>query len=202
MCRWVRKVDREVFNITAITYAGLVFLNFYGAQESIPEESITPASVAWYCGSLRQPYSYLVPSPHRLFKNSNTVYMFLMQRQNLECSHCKEISVHVFPERELRGLSVPMSTFMCLWAIYIFFIQYSLIPIFLQQNRQTDCRNIYRSQKLECRKLDWVRAVLFLGIFVFDFWYCVFAVHRPKQPAFSTKRDLLTQAHICRKILY
>ncbi len=35
------------------------------------EESIPPAYVAWR--PLRQPYSYSVPSPHRLFKNFSTV---------------------------------------------------------------------------------------------------------------------------------
>jgi hypothetical protein len=32
------------------------------------KESIPPAYVAWRAGT--QPYSYSVPSPHRLFKNS------------------------------------------------------------------------------------------------------------------------------------
>jgi hypothetical protein len=47
-----------------------VFLNFYGAQESIPgnrfRQSMKPG------GPAGQTYSYSVPSPHRLFKNSST----------------------------------------------------------------------------------------------------------------------------------
>ncbi len=39
-------------------------------------------------------------------------------------------------------------------------------PNFLQQNRQTDERNIYRSQKHECRNWDCSCAVPFLVIFV------------------------------------
>ncbi len=47
---------------------------------------------------------------------------------------------------------------------------------FLQQNRQTDHGNINRYQKHECRHWDWGRAVSFLGIFVSNFRYTVFAV--------------------------
>ncbi len=51
-------------------------------------------------------------------------------------------------------------------------------PIFLQQNRQIDRGNINRAQKHECtrRNWDWGRAVSFLGIFVSNFLYTVFAV--------------------------
>jgi|LakMenE18May11ns_1017448.scaffolds.fasta_scaffold9346049_1 hypothetical protein len=50
-------------------------------------------------------------------------------------------------------------------------------PIFLQQNRQTDLwEYINRSQKQECRNWDCGCAVLFLGIFVSNFRYCVLAV--------------------------
>ncbi len=41
------------------------FLNYYGAQESIP-----PAYLAWQA---KTNYSYSVPSPHILLKNSSTV---------------------------------------------------------------------------------------------------------------------------------
>ncbi len=51
-------------------------------------------------------------------------------------------------------------------------------PIFLQQNRQTDPGNIYvnRSQLHECRSWERGRSVSFLGIFVSNFPYSVFAV--------------------------
>ncbi len=50
-------------------------------------------------------------------------------------------------------------------------------PIFLQQNiRPMRGIHINRSQKHECRNGDCSRAVPFLGIFVSNFRYCVFAV--------------------------
>ncbi len=56
--------------------------------------------------------------------------------------HCNENSIYVFLFWELRGHS-PNSTFMCLWAIYIF---PRISPhICLQQNRQTDTGYIYKS---------------------------------------------------------
>jgi hypothetical protein len=52
--------------------------------------------------------------------------------------HCNENPICVIPEKELCGLS-PISTFMCLCAIYIF---PGSVHIFLQQNMQTDLGNI------------------------------------------------------------
>jgi hypothetical protein len=51
--------------------------------------------------------------------------------------------------------------------------------IFLQQNRQTNRRNICinRSQTHECGNWNWSRANPFLDIFFPNFRYCVFAVH-------------------------
>jgi hypothetical protein len=47
---------RELVQATPGLKTEAVFLNFYGAQKSIPREL----------------YSYMVPCPHRLFKNSST----------------------------------------------------------------------------------------------------------------------------------
>ncbi len=43
------------------------------------KEPIPPGCVAWR-GPVRQPYSYSVPSPHRLFENSSSGYDFLLYR--------------------------------------------------------------------------------------------------------------------------
>ncbi len=69
--------------------------------------------------------------------------------------------------------AVPISTFMCLWAINIFPRSAHLFSC--KQNMQTDQRNINgnRTQKHECRNWDSSRAVPFLGIFLSN---CVFAV--------------------------
>ncbi len=81
--------------------------------------------------------------------------------------HCKEISTYVFPEKELRGLSPNFHHHVYVSDLYIPTI-----------NRQIDHRNIInRPQKRECWNWDCGRAVPFLGIFVFNFRYCVFTVH-------------------------
>jgi hypothetical protein len=53
--------------------------------------------------------------------------------------HCKEISIYIFPEKELRSLSPNFHIHVSVRDLYIPTIG---PPIFLQQNRQTDCGNI------------------------------------------------------------
>ncbi len=75
---------------------------------------------------------------------------YLLQRHNTE--HSKQI----FPEKELGGASpVPISTFMCLWAIYIF-------PVCLFCCRKIQYVDrfweyINHSQTHECESWDWGR---------------------------------------------
>jgi hypothetical protein len=53
--------------------------------------------------------------------------------------HCKEISISVFPEKELRGLSPNFHIYVSVSDLYI----PTFCPsVFLQQNRQTDQGNI------------------------------------------------------------
>ncbi len=53
--------------------------------------------------------------------------------------HCKEISIHVFPEKELRCLSPNIHIHVSVSDLYIPLIG---PPIFLQQNRQTNRGNM------------------------------------------------------------
>jgi hypothetical protein len=53
--------------------------------------------------------------------------------------HCEEISIYVFPEKKLRCLSPNIHIHVSVSDLYIPLIGQ---PIFLQQNRQTDCGNI------------------------------------------------------------
>ncbi len=85
----------------------------------------------------------------------------------------------MYSQKRNCAASVLVSTFMYLWAIYIYSHNRFGPPIFLQQKRQTDRRNICinRSQKHDCKNWERGRAVSFLGIFVSNFRYCVLAVY-------------------------
>jgi hypothetical protein len=58
--------------------------------------------------------------------------------------HCKEISIYVFPEKELRGLSTNIHIHVTVSSLYIPTIG---PPIFLQHIRQTDRGNILIAQR-------------------------------------------------------
>ncbi len=73
-----------------------------------------------------------------------------LQRQNTE------ISKQIFPEKEYR-VSVPISTFMRLWAIYIFPRSVSLYCWRKYVDRSWDYIN--RSQTHECWNWGWGRAI-------------------------------------------
>ncbi len=66
------KFRRLRYEITILLCTEPVLLNVYGAPELIPRnefrQPIQPG------GPVRKPYSSLVPSPHRLFKNSSSVH--------------------------------------------------------------------------------------------------------------------------------
>jgi hypothetical protein len=89
-------------------------------------------------------------------------------------THCKEISTYVFPEKELRGLSPNFHIHVS--ASDLYFPSFGP-PIFHQQNRQTDQGNLSVAHRNMNMNWDCSRAVPFLGIFVSNFRYCVFAVH-------------------------
>jgi hypothetical protein len=92
------------------------------------------------------------------------------------CLYREENPIYVLPEKKLRGLSSNFHIHVSVSDLYVPTIS---LPNFLQQNRQTDRGGIHyinRSQKHECRKWDWGRAVSFLGIVVSNFRYTVFAV--------------------------
>ncbi len=61
----------QCFSDTDLFQTEPEFLNFQGAQESIPKKPI-PSGCVLPGGPVRQSYSYSVPIPHRLFKNSST----------------------------------------------------------------------------------------------------------------------------------
>ncbi len=70
--------------------------------------------------------------------------------------------------------SAPISTFMCLWAIYIFPGSVYIFPPAEQADPSWEY--IIRSQTHECGNWDWGPDIPFLGLFVSNFWHFVFAV--------------------------
>ncbi len=83
-----------------------------------------------------------------------------LQRQNTE------ISKKIFPEKEYRG-SVPISTFMHPWVIYIFPRSVCLLCWKKYVDRSWDYIN--RSQTQECGNWGWGRAIPRKGIHKWDF---------------------------------
>ncbi len=107
----------------------------------------------------------------RNFKKSkffiNDVKVFsiaTLQRDNTENSK------QIFTEKELCGLS-PISTFMCLWTIYIFHSHDRSAYSATGKYRRTDPGSIYinRSQTHECGNWDWGHAIPFLGTHKWNF---------------------------------
>jgi hypothetical protein len=91
--------------------------------------------------------------------------------------HCKDtipkIQNKYFPEKKLR-VSVPISTFICLWAIYIF---PQLVCLFCCRKICGPILGIYnRSQTLECGNWDWGGAIPFLRKHKWDFRCNVFVL--------------------------
>ena len=80
--------------------------------------------------------------------------------------HCKDLIPKIQNKKSQErncATSVPISTFMCLWAIYIF--PRSVRKIYVDQSREY----INRTLTHECGNWDWGLAIPFLGIHKRDF---------------------------------
>ncbi len=96
-------------------------------------------SVTWQRSRAEQTWSAV-----RLFaiiSRMTSVYLHQWHYISIKCpwSHCNDKPIYVFPEKELHGLSPNFHIHVAVSNLYIPRIG---PPIFLQQNRQTDCGNI------------------------------------------------------------
>jgi hypothetical protein len=85
----------------------------------------------------------------------------------------RNLNLRIPRKRIVRGLSPNFRIHVSVSDLYI--VTFGP-PIFMHQNRQTDQRKIQTAHDHECKNLDCSRAVPFMGIFVSNFRYCVFAV--------------------------
>ncbi len=89
----------------------------------------------------------------------------------LSTLHCKDTIQKIqrkYSHKRNCAASAPISTLMCLWAIFIYSHDrsaYSAAGKYVDRSWE----HINRSQKHECGNLDWGRAISFMGIHKWDF---------------------------------
>ncbi len=92
------------------------------------------------------------------------------------CHVCNENPIYVFPVKELHGLRPNFHILVSVSDLYM----YSQVHIFSCSRTGRPIVGIYKSlsQTHECGNWDRGRPIPFLGIFVSNFRYCVFAVQK------------------------
>ncbi len=84
--------------------------------------------------------------------------------------HCKEPIPKIlnkYSQKRIFAAPIPISTFMCLWAFYIF--PWSICLLCIRKNVDWSWKYIDRSQTHECGNWKWGRAIPRKGIYKRDF---------------------------------
>ncbi len=102
----------------------------------------------------------------------------------------RQLHVCIYSFSGNSAASAPNSTFMCLWAIYIFPAPGSVYIFPPVEQADPSWEYIIRSQTHECGNWDWGPNIPFLGIFVSNFRHFVFAVYTQFE-AFSFGQNTL-----------
>ncbi len=92
-----------------------------------------------------------------------------------DVQHYKENPINLFPKRNCAAI-VPISSLMCLWAIFIFPGSAHIYSSTSTGRTIVGIQYINCSQTHECENWDWGRTIRFLGRFVLNFRYCVSSV--------------------------
>ncbi len=105
-----------------------------------------------------------------LLGTRNTLYVYHAINMVWLCVHCKEPIPKIgnkYSQKKNCAATVSISTFMCLWAIYV--QDRSAYSIPLHEICGPILEYINRSQTHQCGNLDWGRAILIKGIHKCDF---------------------------------
>jgi hypothetical protein len=99
-----------------------------------------------------------------------TLYMF----SGVHCKHIIPKIRYIYSQKRNCAVLVPISAFMCLWAIDLF--PWSCSAVGKYVDRSWECIN--RSEIHECGNWNWVCGIPFLGIYKWDFGCSVGGLRR------------------------